>query len=152
MKSFFKYSQSSDIHLSYSQAKRSSPTKFRYKYYQIYLSDNQKIGFLDCLGFFFEDVANFSFEDSHESSQFIYAFSQIFGFHQVRNLVNIPTSALTLRKVSHNGDQKLSFLFRLFSDLKTIYSYFIVIQCIRSKRDFLNFFQGKKLRGHSIIT
>ena len=29
-------------------------------------------------------------------------------------LVNIPTSALTLRKVSHSGDRKLRFLFRLF--------------------------------------
>ena len=37
----------------------------------------------------------------------------IFG-HQVLNLVNIPTSALTLRKVSHSRDRKLRFLFRLF--------------------------------------
>ena len=36
------------------------------------------------------------------------------GYHQVLNLVNIPTSALTLRKVSHSGDRKLRFLFRLF--------------------------------------
>ena len=35
-------------------------------------------------------------------------------FHQVLNLVITPTSALTLRKVSHSGDRKLRFLFRLF--------------------------------------
>ena len=35
-------------------------------------------------------------------------------YHQVLNLMNIPTSALTLRKVSHSGDRKLRFLFRLF--------------------------------------
>ena len=36
-------------------------------------------------------------------------------FHQVLNLVNIfPTSALTLRKVFHNRDRKLGFLFPLF--------------------------------------
>ena len=52
----------------------------------------------------------------------------MFGYHQVLDLVNIPTSALTLRKFSHSGDRKLRFLFFVyFSDLKTIYSYFITI-------------------------
>ena len=32
--------------------------------------------------------------------------------HQVLNLVNIPTLALTLRKVFHSGDCKFRFLFR----------------------------------------
>ena len=41
--------------------------------------------------------------------------------------MNIPTSALTQRKVSHSGDRKLRFLFVCFSDLITIYSYFITI-------------------------
>ena len=47
------------------------------------------------------------------------------GYQQVLNLVNIQTSALTLRTVSHSGDRKLRFLFRFFSDLITIYSYFM---------------------------
>ena len=48
------------------------------------------------------------------------------GFYQVRNLVNIPTSALTLGKVSHSFISlqlhfftELRFLFQ-FSHLKTI--------------------------------
>ena len=37
------------------------------------------------------------------------------GYLQVLNLVNIQTSALTLRKVSHSGDRKLRFLFRFLT-------------------------------------
>ena len=55
--------------------------------------------FLDCYGIFFK------LSKGHGSLLFkLGFFPKIFGFHQVLNLVNIPTSALTLRKVSHSGD------------------------------------------------
>ena len=69
---------------------------------------NRKKEFLDCFGISFE------LTKSHGFLLVKLVFPKIFGFHQVLNLVNIPTSALMLSKVSHSGDQKLHFLFRLF--------------------------------------
>ena len=50
----------------------------------------------------------------HESLLFKEGFPPNIRISSILNLVNIPTSALTLRKVSHSGDWKLRFLFHLF--------------------------------------